>query len=73
MFNSKLKEEIITLKKENKNLSHLIEEVYRMMDFTFSKLEKRRIGNTRSLKYLKDLKNNLGIAIKTLDIEENSL
>ena len=73
MFNSKLKEEIITLKKENKNLSHLLEEVYRMMDFTFSKLGKRRIGNTRSLKYLKDLKNNLGIAIKTLDIEENSL
>ncbi len=49
MFNSKLKEEIITLKKENKNLSHLLEEVYRMMDFTVGNMNSATI--TQKLKH----------------------
>jgi len=80
MFNRKLKEENKSLKEQvevltqlNEERNHLLEEVFRMMDYTFKKLDVMKIGKTKSLKYFRDLKTNLEVAIKTLGNKESSL
>lgn len=78
MFNKKalkLKEEQCReLSERNAEYQRILEEIYRMMGYTFTKLEGRKIGNTRALKQLRTLKDNIGRVLgKVLDKHDNSL
>jgi len=60
MFNKKLKEENVKLLKQNEERRKMLEEIYRMMDYTFTKHSNMQIGNTKALKQLSILATNIG-------------